>query len=107
MKHPGQAIRDAAEKGGLSAKEKAPLRGRGQEDLSIDFDVNAGTPFSPNFHIRFPDTPSFLDGYIRFADGLADRRVRRPSAVFAAKWANAVPITYFGGDRGQRQKGSP
>ena len=105
MKHPGQAIRDAAEKGGLSAKEKAPLRGRGQEDLSIDFDVNAGTPFSPNFHIRFPDTPSFLDGYVRFTDGLADRHVRRPGTVFAAQWADTVSITYFRGARGQRKKG--
>ena len=70
--------------------------------LPIDFDIHAGTPFSPNFHIRFPDTSAFLDGYVRFTDGLADRRVRRPGAVFAAKWANTVSITYFRGARGQR-----
>ena len=89
----------------MSAKEKAPLHGRGQDDLSIDFDVDAGTPFSPNFHIRFPDTPSFLDGYVRFTNGLADRHVRRPGAVFAAQRADTVSITHFRGGRRQRKNG--
>jgi hypothetical protein len=91
----------------LGTPKESPAAGGAKKTLPIDLDVYAGTPFSPNFHIRFPDTPSFLDGYVRFADGLADRRVPRPGAVFAAKWANAVSITYFRGDRGQRQKGSP
>jgi hypothetical protein len=89
----------------LGTQEKAPLRGGAKKTLPIDFDVNAGTPFSPNFHIRFPNAPSFLDGYIRFTDGLADRHVGRPSAVFAAKWADTVSITYFSGAHGQRKKG--
>ena len=88
----------------LGTQEKAPLRGGAKTTLPIDFDVNAGTPFSPNFHIRFPNTPSFLHGYVGFTDGLADRHVRGPGAVFAAKWANTVSITYFRGARGQRQK---
>jgi hypothetical protein len=32
--------------------------------LPIDFYIHAGMPFSPNFHIRFPDTPAFLNGYV-------------------------------------------
>ena len=86
--------------------KKGPVRGGALKTLPIDFYIHARTPFSPNFHIRFPDTPALLDGYVRFADGFANRRVGRPGAVFAAKWANAVSITYFCGDRGQRQKGS-
>jgi hypothetical protein len=70
--------------------------------LPIDFYIHAGTPFSFNFHIRFSDTPAFLNGYVRFTDGLADRGVGRPGAVFAAKWPNTISITYFRGVRGQR-----
>ncbi len=89
-----------------SAHKKRPrCVGGAKKTLPIDFDVNAGTPFSPNLHLWFPDTPSFLDGYVRFTDGLADRHVRRQGAVFAAKRADTVSITYFCGARGQRKKG--
>jgi len=70
--------------------------------LPIDFYIHAGTPFSFNFHIRFSDTPAFLNGYVRFTHGLADRRLGRPRAAFAAKWPNTISITYFRGVRGQR-----
>ena len=45
----------------LGTQKRPRCVGGAKKALPIDFDVNAGTPFSPNFHIRFPDTPSFLD----------------------------------------------
>jgi hypothetical protein len=89
----------------LGTQKRPRCVGGAKKTLPIDFDVNAGAPFSPNLHLWFPDTPSFLDGYVRFTDGLADSHIRRPGAVFAAKRTDTVSITYFCGARGQRKKG--
>ena len=56
----------------------------GPHDSAIDFYVNAGAPFSPDFHIRFSHTPTLLDCHIGLADALADCHVGSTGAVFAA-----------------------
>jgi hypothetical protein len=80
--------------------KKAPPFGTGPEDLSADLNIDAGAPFSPNFHVRFPDTPALLDGYLRFTNGLADRHISVSRALLATQRANTVSVAYFGGARG-------
>jgi hypothetical protein len=68
---------------GRSHQRKAPpYAGAGPGDLPIYFDVNAGAPFSPDFHVRFSDTPTLFNSHIRFTDAPANGDVRCAGAVF-------------------------
>jgi hypothetical protein len=65
--------------------EKAPPMCRaGPDHLPIYFDVNAGAPFSPDFHVGFSDTPTLLNRHIGFTDALAYGDVWCTGAVFPA-----------------------
>ena len=66
-----------------SCKKKARLSD-GPDDSAIYFYVNAGAPFSPDFHIRFSHTPTLLDCHIGLADAPPDCHVGGTGAVFAA-----------------------
>jgi hypothetical protein len=54
----------------------------GPDHLPIYFDVNAGAPFSPDFHVRFSDTPTLFNRHIGFTDAPAYGDVRCTGAVF-------------------------
>lgn len=63
---------------------KGPAFRTGPDDLAIYFDVNAGAPFSPDFHTGFAHPPTLLDCHIGLADAPPDCHVGGTGAVFAA-----------------------
>jgi len=54
---------------------KGPNLSDGARRSAIYFYVNAGAPFSPDFHIGFSHTPTLLDCHIGLADALHDCHV--------------------------------
>jgi hypothetical protein len=65
-------------------KKETPPFWAGPDDLPIYFDVNAGAPFSPDFHVRFSDTPTLFNRHIGFTDAPAYGDVRCTGAVLTA-----------------------
>jgi len=67
-----------------ATKRKDSAFRAGPDNLPIYFYVNAGAPFSPNFHIRLSHTATLLNYHLGLADALPDCHVGGTGAVFAA-----------------------